>query len=311
MTVDQSSASPLPEHTHPYVVHLPLKLGSNIELELNDDETRLPFAKNYTLKISKRHTPPHEQVNAIKRITVQLEAFPTASDAERAGKQLVLSILWFAASRRITIAFDRWTGGFPFSVRDRTQATGLTAHAELTVFSKVKLEELIATAEQAFMPGRDIAPNILISMTFCASARMETTERARFIGLMTALEALSVQEDYGDEIAELLGNLASQLENSSELAGEDRAAVRLSLVGRLRGLRRESVRRAILREMDRLKDEKTTAWLDEVYGKRSDLLHEGSEIPDLPAITHRLEDVIRQIYALTLNLPLDQPPHPG
>jgi hypothetical protein len=68
------------------------------------------------------------------------------------------------------------------------------------VHTNVSPEEFSSIAAEAYKLGRDFAPNVLTSMEFYASARMESTERARFIGVMTALEAISVQPDYGDKV---------------------------------------------------------------------------------------------------------------
>ncbi len=135
-------------------------------------------------------------------------------EAEQAGKMLALSLLWVAASKQVTLTFERWTGNFPFSVRDRTKSAGMEMRAEGHPFREVKPEEFHAIAEKAFKLHVDVPPFLLTSMEFFAAARLEITERARFISLMTALEALSVQQDYGDEVSSLLTELSRQIESS-------------------------------------------------------------------------------------------------
>src|SRR5260221_10048078 len=135
-------------------------------------------------------------------------------------------------------------------------------------------------------------------MEFYASARSESTERACFIGLMTALEALSVQRDYGDEIAALLADLSTELEGLPLLAGEEKASLRSSLSSRLRQLRQESVRQAIIRTVkDHINDPDTIRFVDEAYGVRSKILHEGLRAPELHIFTQRLEEIMRQLYS--------------
>ncbi|PLS80216.1 MAG: hypothetical protein CYG59_09170 [Chloroflexi bacterium] len=288
-----------------------LILGSNIELELSEDEARLPFADEYTMRIVKEHSNPREQAIFLKRVAIHLEAFPSASEAERAGKLLILSLLWVAASKRVTIAFGRWTGAFPFAIRDRTQSAGMSMHGELRTHFNVKPEEFSSVASEAYGLGKDVEPNVLTSMEFYASARMEVTERARFIGLMTALEALAMQRDYGDEIATLLANLASQLELAPALAGAEKASLRSSLSSRVKQLRQESVRQAIIRTLKQYVADKDIArFVDEAYGVRSKILHEGLKVAELHALTYRLEDIMRQIYAAILGLPLARPIQP-
>lgn len=311
MSTETPSLVPLPETTHPYAVRVSLQLGSNVELDLSEDEIRLPFAEASTVRIAKEVANPREQAVFIKRITVDLEAFSSACEAERAGKILVVSILWVASSKRVTMAFEKWTGDYPFAVLDRTRSSDISVRAEGRVHSTVKPAEFSTIAGEAFKLGKDFGPHVLTSMEFYASARMESSERARFIGLMTALEALSVQHDYGDELAGVLDELASQLEASPLLAGTEKAALKSSLSGRLKQLRQESVRQAIQRTVkDYVDDRDTVKFIDEAYGVRSKILHEGTRAPELYALTHRVEDVMRQIYSAMLGLPLDRPTQP-
>jgi hypothetical protein len=311
MATDPTTPAPPSRDTHPYAIHVSLTLGSNVELELSEDGALFPFANDCTIRLVKEHALPREQANYLQRVSVHLEGFSTACEAERAGKLLVLSLLWVAASKRVTIAFEKWTGEFPFAVRDRTQSAGASSRAEGRVHFDIKPEEFSTLARKAYEFGRDVEPSLLTSMEFYASARAEATERACFIGLMTALEALSVQRDYGDEITKLLTDLSTQLEDSPLLAGEEKAPVRSSLSGRLRELCRESVRQAIKRTVsDYINDHDTIKFVDEAYGVRCKILHEGLKATELHVLTHRLEDVIRQIYSEVLGLPLDSPVHP-
>jgi len=308
MTTDQADPTPLPESTHPYAVRVSLVFGSNADLEMSENEMRFRFAGDYTIRVVKELANPREQANALKRLSVHLEAFPSASEAERAGKLLAVSLLWLAASKRVTLAFEKWTGDFPFAIRDRTQSPGLTVRAEGRVSFNIRPDELQAIAEEAFRTGLDVTPALMASMEFYASARMETTERAKFIGLITALEALSVQCDYGDDIGNILAELAKQLEASPLLAGEANASLRCSLSSRLRQLRQESVRQAIIRTVrQHINDRDTIKFVDEAYGVRSKILHEGMRAPELYALTHRLEDVMRQIYSSLFGLSLSRP----
>jgi Apea-like HEPN len=301
------SGPTLPETTHPYAVRVSLKLGSNVELNLGDDDVRLPFGGDFLLRIQKEHTSPDEQANFIKHISVDLEAFPSAGEAERAGRLLTLSLLWIAASKRVTVGFGKWTGQYPFAIRDRTRSDGITCHARGRVFYPLEPAEVSSIAEEAFRTGRDVAPSVLTSLEFYASARMESTPHAQFIGLMTALEALSDQRDYGDDVAGLLDGLAKQLESSPLLAGQDKSSLRNSLSGRLKQLRQESVRQAILRTVsEHIADGETIRFLDEAYGIRSKILHEGFRAADLPTLARRCEDVLRQVYSAILGLTLRQ-----
>lgn len=296
---------PPPETTHPYGVRFHLKLGSNVELVDLDDQAALPFAKFLVLSVSRERTPAHEEARFIKRIAVGLDAFTSAGEAERAGNLLALSLLWAAAAKRISIEFRKRTGPFPFAIRNRTIGLGLSVEAEGRAFTNVTMQELAGLAEEAYQLDRQVPPTFLTSMEFFAAARMESSERGRFIGLMTALEALSNQLDYGDEIGALLSSIANQLNASPTLQSDQYAGIRNSLVQRVKHLRRESVRHAILRVLrTHAGDRETLRFFEEAYSLRSEILHEGYRPQELSSTIHKLESVIRRVYSSMLDLPL-------
>lgn len=138
---------------------------------------------------------------------------------------------------------------------------------------------------------------------------MEATDRARFIALVIALESLAVQRELTDVVpclAALIDGLTTQLEKSECLAVAEHESLRTSLSSRLKGLRRESVRQAILRTLrEHITDKDTIKFVDNAYGIRSIILHEGFREPKLNEITQRLGEVMRQIYSSLLGLPVD------
>jgi hypothetical protein len=288
-------------------VRVPLILGSNVEIDLAG-EVCLPFAAECTIRIVKEHTSPREDANSVKRVTAHLEAFPSASAAERAGTIFAASILWVAASNRVSIAFEGRTGDFPFSIRDRNRSEGVSARGELRGYYTMTPSEPASIAEAAYRHVKDVPPHVLTSLEFFASARMESTERARFIALIIALEALSVQRDYAEALPKLpalLDKLATRVEGAALLRGEQYDSIRASLSSRLKQLRFESVRQAIVRTVKvHIKDKPTIKFVDEAYGVRSKILHEGLREPELHEMTHRLEGIMRDIYSSLLGLPL-------
>ena len=296
-----------PERTHPYSVRMALRLGSNLELDVGEDDVRLPFAEDYVIRLTSEHTPPQEQAFDQKRVTVHLDAFPSASEAEHAGKLLTLAFLWFAAFKGVTVGFRKRTGDYLFAVRDRTVSPGMTMEGRGRTFVRVKPEELVAVAELAYAAGIDPPQELLISLEFFAGAYLEQTPRARFIALMTALEALAVQQKYSEEIGSLLEKLACKLEDSSILEGADNERLRKSLSGRLRNLRRESVRQAIVRLLEQyLPDQGAQGFVDRAYEVRSKMLHEGHRSGDLAELSHELGSLLRKLYAAITGLPLDK-----
>lgn len=306
MTRKQITPSPLPEQTHPYSVRMHLVLGSNLELMFDSEEIRLPFAGSYTLRLVTERTPAREEALFHRRIALYLDAFSSACEAERAGRLLTASLLWFAAFKRVTIGFRKRTGDYLFAIRDRTQSAGLSVEAEGRAFYKVTPDELASVAEGAFTAGVDASPAVLLSMEFYAASRLEATDRARFISLMTALEALAEQRDLGDQVGNILIALAEQLESVPLLQDPDNQRLRASLTSRIKQLRQESVRQAILRTVhDLTNDQEATQFVDDAYGVRSKLLHEGRRHADLHTLSNSLESVLIRMYSSILQLPLE------
>lgn len=85
----------------------------------------------------------------------------------------------------------------------------------------------------------------------------------------------------------------------NELAAEDAAKLKASLIGRLKHLERESIRQALLRVIRESfpGDEDSVKVIDDAYGLRSDMLHEGTTDPYLDRRTYAIEQIIRRLYA--------------
>lgn len=290
-----------PESTHPYSVRFVLKFGSNVELDWAEHEIRVPFGDAGVLCIRRLKELPKN----ITQASIDLEAFSSASDAERAGQLLAFSLMWLAASKRITIGFAKWTGASPFAVRDRTRGDGITVEAEGRGFFRMSPTELSEEVGRAYTKKPVLPDSLITSMQFYASAHLESSEVARFIGLMTALEALAVQQEYDAAVEGVLRELAVQLEQSPGLADPANASLRSSLASQIRGMKRESVSRAIRRAVKaHIQDSETIKFVEESYAVRSKMLHEGLRVADLGERSGRMEQVLRDIYASITGLPL-------
>lgn len=304
------SPSAPPTTTHPYAVRVPLVLGNEVNLTLKEDEALLQvFGRNGTIRLTPEHTSPWENSNGLKRLTATVEAFDSASAAERGGMKFVGALLWVAVAKNISMVVETRTGIFPFSVRDRNQSTGVTCRSEITRPRRMTLDEIASLASTAYDRAKDLSDSVVTSLEFFASSRMEATERSKFISLVVALEALAVQADYAEALPALpglLSELATQLTTAPFLAGSEHDAVRTSLSDRMKQLRQESVGQAIRRTIKpHVKDAATVKFVNEAYSTRSKILHEGTSEPELQVMRIRLEGVMREIYASMLGLPLE------
>lgn len=304
------SPSAPPKTTHPYAVRVPLLFG-DVNLVHREDEALLQaFGKGGTIRLTPEHMKPREIANGLKRLTASVDAFKSASDAERGGMRFVGALLWVAVAKKISIAVETRTGVFPFSVRDRNQSGGLSARAELTVTRAITLEQIATLARTAYDNAKDLSDSVVTSLEFFASSRMEATERSRFISLVVALEALSVQRDHAatfPELPDFLDGLATQLRTAPFLTESKHDAVRESLTGRVKQLRHESVSHAIRRTIGPhvKEDKETVRFIVDAYTTRSKILHEGMSEPELHVMRTRLEEVMRELYASMLGLPLE------
>jgi hypothetical protein len=131
---------------------------------------------------------------------------------------------------------------------------------------------------------------------YCA-ARLEASERARFITVVSALEPLAKQESLGPAVSSFVDSSLAILE---EATGIENALV-ASLRGRLAELRKESVGQALRRlclswfpqRDDILKR------IRHAYSIRSELVHEGKLLDpdvDLAIETTEISKILRSIY---------------
>ncbi len=228
-----------------------------------------------------------------KRYEIKIVGFPTASEAEEAGKQLAQALLVCAVSlnfglRLIYISHE------PTSVYDRTISLGIsmTGEAYSSWPESVVLEEF----ERAFLAPQG-ERRLLLSMELFAASSLESNDRARFVMAVSALEPLAEQVDLGAEVSEAVESLCQTFDKQITVPNH----LRESLRGRLLQLKRESIRQALKRLCARWFADDSSAWhaLDRAYGLRSELLHEGRP-SDLDILLHQettvVSNYLRRIY---------------
>lgn len=228
-----------------------------------------------------------------KRYEIEIVGFPTASEAEEAGKQLAQALLVCAVSlnfglRLIYISHE------PTSVYDRTLSSGLSMSG--SAYSSWPQGVILEEFERAFL-ARPRERRLLLSMELFAASSLESNDRARFVMAVSALEPLAEQIDLGKEVSEAVETLCLTLDKQVAIPNH----LRESLRGRLLQLKRESVRQALKRLCARWFTDDTSAWaaLDRAYGLRSELLHEGRP-SDLDILLHQettiVSNYLRRIY---------------
>lgn len=228
-----------------------------------------------------------------KYYNVEIAGFPTATDAEEAGMRMAQSLLLAAVSLNFGLRLT-YHSHEPPTIFDRTVSAGASMWGE--AFSSFPPEAVLKELAQALqVPLKD--RRLLLSMELFVASALESNDRAKFVMAVSALEPLAIQESLGSEVAVTVDRLAAQLASDMTIPNE----VRDSLRGRLLSLKQESVRQALKRLCRTWLPNDSTAWrtLDEAYGLRSELLHEGrpNDLDILLAEQTRIvSNLLRRIY---------------
>lgn len=228
-----------------------------------------------------------------KRYRVEVNGFPTASEAEDAGMRTAQALLLTAVSLNFGLRLN-YHSHEPPTVFDRTISTGLNGWGEAFASwpQNVVLDELTKALK---VPLKD--RRLLLSMELFVAAALETNDRARFVMAVSALEPLAAQADLGPEVAHIINDFSEQLGREVTLPAD----LRNSLQGRLLQLRQESVRQALKRLCAQWLPNDRDAWqrIDKAYALRSEMLHEGrpSDLDILLAEeTNTVSNLLRRIY---------------
>ena len=280
-----------------------LPYGAQVAVIL-DETDNFDFAGEASLLLDDKQSivrvvPCREKIQYNGRISQKLdfyvEWFATVEEAEEKKSKLLLALLWAAISRKHPLLLDYQTS----LIYDRTQHGGTIGgvsaqlHLEMNSCRLVKLINEIFSDENI-----EVEEKLLVSMELFTSARLETSDRAKFVGLVSALEPLAQSEAYGNpELEKLVDNFLNELNNTSIPKNINNE----SLQGRIRALKKESISQAIQRivreSIPANENEEAVSIIKEAYKIRSNILHEGARYTDLEQKSNEIENIIRQIYS--------------
>ncbi|MEG4217326.1 hypothetical protein [Microcoleus sp. Pol14C4] len=242
-----------------------------------------------------------------QKLDVYVEGFATAAEAEQKGLKLSLALLWEAVSRKHPLRLDYHTPR-PCMVYDRIQESGSGCMTSASLTVAMDSSRMVELVKEIFSANIDVDEKLLVSMELFASARLETTERARFVGQVSSLEPLAQSEAYDNpELKELVESFVAQLNKTTSIPKN----IKSSVQGRINELKNESISQAIKRLVKDNFPENPDAvsTVEEAYKIRSKILHEGAFDADLAQKSNEIEDIIRQIYSCRLNSNLFVPPN--
>jgi len=268
----------------------------------NVEEVCLSLSTGAFLSIAPTRTAPWE---GGKKYIVTLEGFPTAASAEASGRRLVQALLWMAISTDAPLRLEYFSYE-PAAVFERNRSTGATceAYCEVGYAPNVVLGEL----HDAYALLKEPNEKLLLSMEIFCAARLESSQRAVFLALVSALEPLAQEAPLGEGVNQFVADCLSLLKISASIPQELRA----SLEGRLGQLRQESIRQALKRlTRETLPDQpEAPSTVDDAYALRSQLIHSGVPADldvDLERESRSIAAIIRDIYANLLGRPLARP----
>jgi hypothetical protein len=199
---------------HPYGAKVGIILDVGDELGFNGEACLLVDDKSI-VRISPLQDESQLGRQQPQKLDVYVEGFATAGEAEQKGLKLSLALLWAAVSRKHPLRLDYHTPR-PCMVYDRTQESGSGCMATASATVVMNSSRMVELVNQIFSANIDVDEKLLVSMELFASARLETTERARFVGLVSSLEPLAQQEAYENpELKELVESFVDQLKTTS------------------------------------------------------------------------------------------------
>jgi hypothetical protein len=283
----------------PYASKISIILPEGLEYRF-DGETSLLLDVPYIVRIKPVNETEKGRKN--QKLTAIAEGFSTAGEAEQVGLRLSLAIMWSAVSRKWPLKLDYHTPQ-PCMIFDRTQTGGLGFSCSASVTIGSGASQVTKLINEVLSKNLPFSPKLLISMELFTSARLESTERAKFIGLVSSLEPLATVAGYNNEdIDKLVSTFTQDLRKIGSISDK----IKHSIEARANALRNESIAQAITRFVGEYFEEGSEAIgiVKEAYNVRSKILHEGSFDADLDEKSEKLEDVIRHIYSRLLDLPL-------
>jgi hypothetical protein len=267
--------------------------------DMGADSVRVPWQENLILTLQKQAIHPNLEGAGATGYRFTLEATETACEAEEIGKRLACALLKVAIDRHWGLRLAWPDTPLPCRVIDRTASHGATMQAFGSTTAHLLLSDFASALQGIYRKLLKAPYRLLLSMELCASSKFEADNRTKLILLVSALEALAEQQEFGSEVDELINSLMP-LVTSSAIEDE---SIKNSILGQVRNLKRESSRRAIRRKLHEagLSDQEL-AFVEKAYGARSKVVHEGRRVPELNAMNAELDRLITCVYSYEIDV---------
>lgn len=288
----------------PYGSYISFILGDSLEYGF-DGETSLLLDAAYIVRMLPDQK--NNLRNEPQKLTAVIEGFITAKNAEEMGLKLTLALLWSAVSKNwsLKLIYDTPMPAMVFDRKKKNNIYRLTGHdPRLHVTSTPDIVSKLIT--EVLSKNFVVNPKLLISMELFASAKLESSERAKFVSLVSALEALSKPMSYKNQsLDKLVSSFISTIDSEESIPDQ----MKESIKGRALLLNSESIIQSIVSFVKPYFPENNNIVksIKESYKIRSKILHEGKFDADLDEKRGFLENILRHIYSQILNLKLQAP----
>jgi hypothetical protein len=183
--------------------------------DLDSDSVRVPWRENLILTLEKQSVHPNLQGAGATGYRFTLDAAETACEAEELGNRLACALLKLAIDRQWGLRLSWPDTPLPCRVIDRTASRGATMQAFGSVISHLTLADFASALHENFEKLSKAPYRLLLSMELCASARFESDNRAKLILLVSALEAMAEQQEFGTDVVDMIGDLVAVINNSA------------------------------------------------------------------------------------------------
>lgn len=301
-TSERETIQTRPER-RPYGSRVGFTFGPSTQFEIAGEVSLLAHEQLLVRVVPKQSAHPQLEAKS-QHFDARVEAFATAGEAERAGLRFAQALLWAAISMRAPMRLEYRTP-LPCEVYDRNRGGGIGFEGVAHVLVRNGPGILVEQLRPVFERDEEIDRRLLLSMELFAAARLEVTERARFIGLVSALEPLADAKQYDEPVLSFVREASELLAKTEGIAERDRNSLR----GRLQFMRQESISRALTRLVEETLpgDDRVLEIVDDGYNVRSTILHSGSTEANLGEKSAEVEDALRKLYAARLGRPLFTP----
>lgn len=290
----------------PYGAKLSVLLDDSTRMMVHGEACLLTDT-DYIIKvrpIQPRATDQADTASGFRAWEIFVEGFATAGEAEKKGLEVAFGILWGAISERYSVRLQYQTP-LPCVVYDRTrQGSGIFLTASATIILGKPLASIATAIDEGLSSRARGSEKLLLAMELFASARQESTERSRFVGLVSSLEPLAEQQGYTGEVLEMIDRFKTKIKELKLLPH-----IEASLLGRTANLSTESVASAVRRLVKESlpDDSEALRIIEDAYNLRSRILHDGTTDADLNLRSREVETVIRRVIASRAALSLRVP----